>query len=59
LFIVIGGSIYLTIYFSRYFLFSVCLLYLFSGLLARFAYALKRRRPNAPTYEPESRVDLA
>jgi CDP-diacylglycerol--serine O-phosphatidyltransferase len=59
LFIVIGGSIYLTIYFSQYFLFSVSLLYLFSGLLARFAYAIKRRRPTTPTYEHESRVDMA
>lgn len=59
LFLVIGASIYLILYFSRYFLFSVALLYLVSGLLARFAYALKKRPPTPPTYEPESRVDMA
>ncbi len=59
LFLVIGASIYLILYFSRHFLFSVALLYLVSGLLARFAYALKKRPPAPPTYEPESRVDMA
>ncbi|HWC16019.1 MAG TPA: hypothetical protein VG498_03365, partial [Terriglobales bacterium] len=60
LFLVIGASIYLVLYFSEYFLFSVALLYLVSGLLARFAYAMKRRRPSPPpAYEPESRVDMA
>lgn len=59
LFLVIGASIYLILYFSRYFLFSVALLYLVSGVLARFAYALKKRPPTPPTYEPESRVDMA
>src|SRR5690348_15458443 len=59
LFLVIGASIYLILYFSRYFLFSVALLYLVSGVLARFAYALKRRPPAPPAYEPESHVDMA
>jgi len=59
LFLVIGASIYLILYFSRYFLFSVALLYLVSGVLARFAYALKKRPPSPPAYEPESRVDMA
>jgi CDP-diacylglycerol--serine O-phosphatidyltransferase len=59
LFLIIGASIYLILYFSRYFLFSVALLYLVSGVLARFAYALKKRPPAPPTYEPESRVDMA
>ena len=59
LFIVIGISMYLIWYFSEYFLFSLSLLYLVSGLIARFAYALKRRPPAPPVYEPESRVDMA
>ncbi|HKW77122.1 MAG TPA: CDP-diacylglycerol--serine O-phosphatidyltransferase [Terriglobales bacterium] len=59
LFIVIGISMYLIWYFSEYFLFSLSLLYLVSGLIARFAYALKRRPPAPPAYEPESRVDMA
>lgn len=59
LFIVIGISICLIWYFSEYFLFSLSMLYLVSGLLARFAYALKKRPPSPPAYEPESRVDLA
>lgn len=45
--------------YSEYVLFSLSLLYLVSGILARFAYALKRRPPAAPDYEPESRTDLA
>jgi CDP-diacylglycerol--serine O-phosphatidyltransferase len=59
LFIVLCGAIYLIWFFSEYFLFSVCLLYLVSGLIARFAYAMRRRPPAAPSYEPESRVDMA
>ena len=59
LFIVIGISMYLIWYFSEYFLFSLSLLYLVSGVIARFAYALKRRPPAPPAYEPESRVDMA
>jgi CDP-diacylglycerol--serine O-phosphatidyltransferase len=46
-------------YYSEYVLFSLCLLYLVSGVLARFAYAMKRRPPAAPAYEPESGVDMA
>jgi CDP-diacylglycerol---serine O-phosphatidyltransferase len=59
LFIIIGISMYLIWYFSEYFLFSLSLLYLVSGVIARFAYALKRRPPAPPVYEPESRVDMA
>ena len=60
LFIVIGVSIGLIWFYSNYFLFSLSLLYLVSGLLARFAYAMKRRRPTPPAaYEAESRVDMA
>ncbi|MBV9145098.1 MAG: CDP-diacylglycerol--serine O-phosphatidyltransferase [Acidobacteria bacterium] len=59
LFIPICVAILLVWFFSEYFLFSIALLYLASGMLARFAYALKRRPPNPPTYQPESRVDMA
>jgi len=60
LFIVIGVSIGLIWFYSNYFLFSLSLLYLVSGLLARFAYAMKRRRPTPPpAYGAESRVDMA
>lgn len=45
--------------YSEYVLFSLGLLYLASGVLARFAYAMRKRPPAAPGYEPESRVDLA
>ena len=45
--------------YSEYVLFSLGLLYLASGVLARFAYAMKKRPPAAPGYESESRVDLA
>src|SRR5437588_3232246 len=43
--------------YSEYVLFSLGLLYLASGVLARFAYAM-RKRPAAPGYETESGVDL-
>jgi CDP-diacylglycerol---serine O-phosphatidyltransferase len=55
----IGGFFYLLWFYSEYVLFSLSMLYLASGILARFAYALKRRPPAAPSYEPESRTDLA
>lgn len=58
----IGVFFCLLWFYSDYVLFSLCLLYLASGVLARFAYAMKRQPPSAPstpTYEPESRVDLA
>jgi CDP-diacylglycerol--serine O-phosphatidyltransferase len=58
-FIVIGIFFGLLWYYSEYVLFSLSLLYLVSGVLARFAYSMKRRPPEAPAYEPESRVDLA
>lgn len=45
--------------YSEYVLFSLSLLYLASGILARFVYAVRRRPPGAPGYESESRVDLA
>lgn len=53
--------IFLTLlwYYSEYVLFGLALLYLVSGLVARFAYAMKRRPPATPAYEPESGVDLA
>jgi CDP-diacylglycerol--serine O-phosphatidyltransferase len=58
-FILICAGIVLVWFFSEYFLFSLCLLYLVSGVLARFAYAMKRRPPTPPAYQPESRVDMA
>ena len=58
-FILICTGIVLVWFFSEYFLFSLCLLYLVSGVLARFAYSLKRRPPSPPTYQSESRVDMA
>jgi phosphatidylserine synthase len=58
-FIVICGFIVLVWFFSEPFLFSLALLYLVSGVLARFAYAMKRRPPSSSAYQPESRVDLA
>jgi len=45
--------------YSEYVLFSLGLLYLASGVLARFAYAMRKRPPAAPGYETESGVDLA
>lgn len=53
--------IFLTLlwYYSEYVLFGLALLYLVSGLVARFAYAMKRRPPANPAYEPESGIDLA
>jgi len=53
--------IFLTLlwYYSEYVLFALALLYLGSGILARFAYAMRRRPPAAPSYEHESGVDLA
>lgn len=58
-FIPICVAILLVWFFSEYFLFSLCLLYLVSGLIARFAYAMKRRPPTPPAYQPESGVDMA
>jgi len=58
-FLLICGFVALLWYYSEYVLFSLALLYLVSGLIARFAYAVKRHPPAAPTLEPESRVDLA
>jgi len=58
-FLVICGFLALLWYYSEYVLFSLALLYLVSGILARFAYAMRRRPPATPTYEPESGVDLA
>ena len=57
----IGVFFWLLWFYSDYVLFSLCLLYLVSGVLARFAYAMKRppSNPSTPTYEPESRVDMA
>src|SRR5215469_9014811 len=55
----IGGFLYLLWLYSEYVLFSLCLLYLVSGVLARFTYALRRRPPAAPSYEADSRTDLA
>ena len=45
--------------YSEQVLFALALLYLVSGIIARFAYAMRRRPPEAPAYEPESGVDLA
>lgn len=59
MFILICAGIVLVWFFSEYFLFSLSLLYLVSGVLARFAYAMKRRPPTPPAYQPESRVDMA
>jgi len=59
IFLVICGFLALLWYYSEYVLFSLALLYLVSGILARFAYAMRRRPPATPTYEPESGVDLA
>lgn len=58
-FLVICSFLALLWYYSEYVLFGMGLLYLVSGIIARFAYALKRRPPAAPSYEPESGVDLA
>jgi len=58
-FLVICGFLALLWYYSEYVLFALGLLYLVSGIIARFAYAVKRRPPTAPSYEPESGVDLA
>jgi len=58
-FILICGFFVLLWFYSEYVLFSLCLLYLVSGVLARFVYSLKRRPPSAPAFEPESGVDLA
>ena len=58
-FLLICGFLALLWYYSEYVLFSLALLYLVSGILARFAYAMRRRPPAAPSYEPESGVDLA
>ena len=58
-FLLICGFLALLWYYSEYVLFSLGLLYLISGIIARFAYAMKRRPPAAPSYEPESGVDLA
>ena len=58
-FILICGAIVLLWFYSEYFLFSLSMLYLVSGVIARFAYALKRRPPVPPAYQPESRTDMA
>jgi len=58
-FILICGAIVLLWFYSEYFLFSLSMLYLVSGVIARFAYALKRRPPVPPSYQPESRADMA
>jgi len=58
-FLVICGFLALLWYYSEYVLFALGLLYFVSGIIARFAYAVKRRPPTAPSYEPESGVDLA
>ena len=58
-FIVICIALVLVWFFSEYFLFSLCLLYLVSGVIARFAYAMRRRPPTPPAYQPESGVDMA
>ncbi|HET9742101.1 MAG TPA: CDP-diacylglycerol--serine O-phosphatidyltransferase [Terriglobales bacterium] len=61
IFLLIAGFFALVWFFSEYVLFAICLLYLVSGVIARFAYAMGRRPPASPspTYEHESRVDLA
>ncbi|MFL6439305.1 MAG: CDP-diacylglycerol--serine O-phosphatidyltransferase [Terriglobales bacterium] len=58
-FILICIGISLVWFFSEAFLFSLALLYLVSGVLARFAYAIHRRPPGPPVYEPDSRADMA
>jgi CDP-diacylglycerol---serine O-phosphatidyltransferase len=58
-FLVICGFLALLWYYSEYVLFGLGLLYLVSGIIARFAYAMGRRPPAAPGYEAESGVDLA
>jgi CDP-diacylglycerol--serine O-phosphatidyltransferase len=58
-FILICGFFVLLWFYSEYVLFSLCLLYLVSGVLARFVYSMNRRPPSTPAYEPESRVDMA
>jgi CDP-diacylglycerol--serine O-phosphatidyltransferase len=59
MFLLICGFVALLWYYSEYVLFALGLLYLVSGVIARFAYALRRRPPATPSLEPESRVDLA
>jgi CDP-diacylglycerol--serine O-phosphatidyltransferase len=56
--ILMSGFLALIWFFSEYVLFSLSLLYLVSGLLARFAWSL-RRRPIEPRYEAESGVGTA
>lgn len=46
-------------FYSEQVLFALGLLYLVSGVIARFTYAMNRPPPAPPTFEPESRVDLA
>jgi CDP-diacylglycerol--serine O-phosphatidyltransferase len=56
--ILMSGFLALIWFFSEYVLFSLSLLYLVSGLLARFTWSL-RRRPIEPQYEAESGVGTA
>jgi CDP-diacylglycerol--serine O-phosphatidyltransferase len=57
--VVIAGFIALIWYFSEYVLFSLSLLYLVSGLLARFSYAVRRKpAPPAPV-SADPGIDLA
>jgi len=58
-FLLICSFLALLWYYSEFVLFGLALLYLVSGIVARFAYAMRRRPPAAPAYEPESGVDLA
>jgi CDP-diacylglycerol--serine O-phosphatidyltransferase len=59
LMILICGFIALVWFFSEYVLFASALLYLVSGVLARFAYSFRRRPPSAPQTEAQPRVDMA
>lgn len=59
LMILICGFIALVWFFSEYVLFALALLYLVSGVLARFAYSFRRRPPSSPQPEPQPRVDMA
>jgi CDP-diacylglycerol--serine O-phosphatidyltransferase len=56
--ILMAGFLALVWFFSPQVLFSLSLLYLVSGLLARFAWSF-RRRPIGPPYEAESGVGTA
>jgi CDP-diacylglycerol--serine O-phosphatidyltransferase len=56
--ILISGFIALVWFFSQYVLFSLSLLYLVSGLLARFTWSLRRRSIDT-RYEAESGVGTA